>query len=65
MVAALANEYRMLFQMVDRVRKLRPNRPSIFHGIDAIALIHALIIRMQAIVMSMKVLVFANFGGGH
>jgi multidrug resistance efflux pump len=35
------------------------------HGVDAVALIHALIIRMQAIVMPLKVLVFANFGGGH
>jgi multidrug resistance efflux pump len=35
------------------------------HGIDAVALIHALIIRLQAIVMPLKVLVFANFGGGH
>ena len=35
------------------------------HGIDAVALIHALIIRIQAIVMPLKVLVFANFGGGH
>jgi multidrug resistance efflux pump len=35
------------------------------HGVDALALIHALIIRIQAIVMPLKVLVFANFGGGH
>ncbi len=35
------------------------------HGVDAVALIHALIIRMQAIVMPLKVLVLANFGGGH
>jgi multidrug resistance efflux pump len=35
------------------------------HGVDAVALIHALIIRLQAIVMPLKVLVFANFGGGH
>ena len=35
------------------------------HGVDAVALIHALIIRMQAIVMPLQVLVFANFGGGH
>jgi multidrug resistance efflux pump len=35
------------------------------HGVDTVALIHALIIRMQAIVMPLKVLVLGSLGGGH
>jgi multidrug resistance efflux pump len=35
------------------------------HGVDAVALIHALIIRIQAIVMPLKVLVLGSLGGGH
>jgi multidrug resistance efflux pump len=35
------------------------------HGVDAVALIHALIIRLQAIVMPLKVLVLGDIGGGH
>jgi hypothetical protein len=35
------------------------------HVVDTVALIHALIIRLQAIVMPLKVLVLGDIGGGH
>jgi multidrug resistance efflux pump len=35
------------------------------HAVDATAMIHALIIRIQAIVMPLKVLVLGSLGGGH
>jgi multidrug resistance efflux pump len=35
------------------------------HIVDTVALVHALIIRLQAIVMPLKVLVLGDLGGGH
>ncbi|MGZ3350377.1 MAG: HlyD family secretion protein [Xanthobacteraceae bacterium] len=35
------------------------------HIVDTVALVHALIIRMQAIILPLKVLVLAGHGGGH
>ena len=35
------------------------------HIVDTVALVHALIIRLQAIVMPLKVLVLGSHGGGH
>ncbi len=34
------------------------------HIVDTVALVHALIIRLQAIVLPLKVLVFGGHGGG-
>jgi multidrug resistance efflux pump len=40
-------------------------RKTYLHIVDTVALIHALVIRLQAIVMPLKVLVLGDIGGGH
>ena len=53
-----------LFQQSRRHRRERYRRPAAFalHAVDALGLVHALILRLQALVLPFQTLVFS---GGH
>ena len=59
--SCIANAYSNNYELIES-GKLSTSRKIVLHGIDAVGLVHALLLRIQALVLPIQILVF---GGGH